>query len=142
MEYHRQLVINKIRTCRSDVDFSKYHKAKRYILKCNQVWGRDFLHDAYIQWFEKTGKDIFEENIYTILTVLRFILSHHREKLVIRRGDKEFPRLFFNVVSDFDNETGSMFNGKDYVLKSSEPNVDVILEGFELANELTINLSS
>lgn len=51
-----------------------YNKAVNYAAKLNGYGNhRDLVHDGYLEWFTKTGKNLFEENEGRVLTVVKFV---------------------------------------------------------------------
>lgn len=48
-----------------------YAKARSYCYKLNKDLYRDVLHDAYVHWFEKTNKDLFDEPLPRVIRVIK-----------------------------------------------------------------------
>lgn len=72
-----------------------YQKAKRYLTKCG--YEADFAHDAYILWFEKTGKDLFDEPNGTVIRVIKNVMGNAwGKKRYMWRGNT-YPKVYIDV---------------------------------------------
>lgn len=77
-----------------------YQKAKRYVMKCG--FEADFVHDAYIKWWEKTGNNLFLEKEHTVIKVVKNIMFNSYQKYgsFVREGERE-TRLTYSFVTDY-----------------------------------------
>lgn len=48
-----------------------YKQCLAYAFKLDPILYRDLVHDAFITWFEKTGKNLFEEENKTAIAVVK-----------------------------------------------------------------------
>lgn len=64
----------------------KYNSAFRYAHAIDPAHDRDLLHDAYIAWFNRTGKNLFDEHDGTIRKVIKLerYNSIRRDSYMIR----------------------------------------------------------
>lgn len=74
-----------------------YRKAISYVYIAHPAFHRDLIHDAYIRWFDKTGKNLFEEHFNTIKAVLIHVIQAARYNKFMYRGI-EYPKVFIPVV--------------------------------------------
>lgn len=73
-----------------------------YVLKGENYM--DLLHDAYLAWYDKTGKNLFEEPNYTGTKVIRNImLSQNQKNYFMWRGEK-YRKEFIPSVSEIGNQ--------------------------------------
>ena len=57
----------------------------------------DYAHDAYIIWFEKTGRNLFEEPNHTVIKVIKnLILNGYQKNRFMWRGNL-YPKVFVNI---------------------------------------------
>jgi hypothetical protein len=60
---------------------SNYTQARRYLNKIRYSdTNLDTLHDAYINWFDKTGTDLFNEPIYRVIRVVKMTYLAERKQ--------------------------------------------------------------
>lgn len=57
---------------------SNYQKARRYASKCG--YELDVVHDAYIKWWEKTGRNLFLEKEHTVIKVVKNNILNLQQK--------------------------------------------------------------
>lgn len=77
------------------MDNKNYQKARRYLMKCGLE--ADYAHDAYVLWFEKTGRNIFEEPNGTIIRVIKNLMFNGFQKnQYMWRGEKH-TKVFVDV---------------------------------------------
>ena len=48
-----------------------YTQGWRYAFRLNKYLFKDILHDAFLHWYNKTGKDLFEEGNGTVCRVIK-----------------------------------------------------------------------
>jgi DNA-binding NarL/FixJ family response regulator len=66
---------------------ANYTKAKNYAFRAGRNDYVDVVHDAYIIWFDKTGKDLFDEPNRTMISVIRnTIMSKNQKKYFMYDG--------------------------------------------------------
>ena len=63
-----------------------YKKAKKYAKKLKRVDPLDLVHDAYLTWHKKTGKDLFDEPIGRVFTVIRITFMSFLKKNKYQQG--------------------------------------------------------
>lgn len=72
-----------------------YQKAKGYLQKCGLQ--ADFAHDAYVLWFEKTGKNIFNEPNGTVIRVIKNLMFNaHQKKRFMWRG-QNYAKVYVDI---------------------------------------------
>lgn len=75
----------------------EYRKAKRYAHKVTSSRDNDLVHDAYLVWFNKTGRDLFDEPNATIVSVVKNLhLKSFQTHSFMWRGEiygKKYERL-------------------------------------------------
>ena len=54
-----------------------YSTAKRYVQRLNLTDPLDLLHDAYLNWYDKTGSDLFDEPMPRVYTVIKYTFRAH-----------------------------------------------------------------
>lgn len=52
-------------------EISNYQKALNYAFHLNKELFRDITHDAFMRWFEKTGKNLFDEHERIVISVVK-----------------------------------------------------------------------
>jgi DNA-directed RNA polymerase specialized sigma24 family protein len=76
---------------------SNYRRALSYAFKCNPALYRDFVHQAYIQNYQKDGSNLFEKDIYHILRYVRNVwFTYIRDSRFQYKGER-YQRQFFDV---------------------------------------------
>ena len=82
-----------------------YQKLKRYALKLRGNYDHiDIVHDAYLYWLEKKGKDLFEENNATACAVIKNLSRHDFEKkFLYTKNGIRLLRTFEDVDLPIDN---------------------------------------
>ena len=63
-----------------------YRKAKRYAYKLKHRDSLDLVHDAYLAWHSKTGKDLFDEPVGRVFTVIRLTFMTFLKKNKHQQG--------------------------------------------------------
>ena len=53
-------------------ELKKYKRALKYAHAIDPKNDRDLLHDTYLSWFKKTGKNLFEESQWYIHKVIKY----------------------------------------------------------------------
>lgn len=77
-----------------------YQKAKRYVMKCG--FEADFVHDAYIKWWEKTGNNLFLEKEHTVIKVVKNIMfnSYQKYDSFVQYGER-VPRITHEFITSY-----------------------------------------
>jgi hypothetical protein len=86
------------------MNLTNYKAAKRYAEKVkNGVDPLDTVHDAYIRWYNKNGKDLFDEANGTVISVVRNVIFNQYEKdhQYVVNGEKRY-RAFSPVEDAYD----------------------------------------
>lgn len=77
-----------------------YNRLRSYCWHLKGEHYMDLLHDAYLKWYDKTGKNLFEEPNYTGAKVIRNImLSQNQKNYYMWRGEN-YHKEFIGAVSD------------------------------------------
>lgn len=88
-----------------------YQKALSYAYFIDPKLYKDIVHDSFIRWFEKTGKDLFDEHERTVMSVIKktwwsyYVQPHQymRQGMVLMREYVSFDDGFcFNHVTPED----------------------------------------
>jgi DNA-directed RNA polymerase specialized sigma24 family protein len=79
----------------------QYWKARGYAYKL--VNGDDYVdlvHDAYLDWFYKTGKNLFEESRVTILVAVKYRAKQRWRSRTFEWKYETFQKQYFKVTSE------------------------------------------
>src|SRR5688572_416232 len=98
---------------------TNYYKAKRYSYKCG--FGVDLVHDAYIQWFNKTGLNLFLEPEGRVMSVMGWMVRKERGKTTQMWRGTNYRRHYIPAVAELDNQEFG-HNGFTEYQPYTEPN--------------------
>lgn len=72
---------------------SNYAKAVRYATKCG--FDRDFVHDAYILWWNRHKRNIFNESNGTVIRTLKnLIFSNYNKSTFMSGGAVNLKKMY------------------------------------------------
>lgn len=80
-----------------------YRQALRYATYIEWRTPKDIVHDAYLQWYDKTGKDLFDEDAILVMSMVKYAIRRHYQKsrpTFMWRGEF-YPRTHIPVSTDF-----------------------------------------
>jgi DNA-directed RNA polymerase specialized sigma24 family protein len=133
------------------MDIKKYAQAKRFAYKLKFVDPIDLVHDAYITWFDKTGKDLFDEPQGRITNVIKFQFKAwlHSQEWYYNKESQGYRTFVEQIEQSYPITPEDEFIGKELeekmnkLILSSPDSTALILqmrkEGFknsEIAEEL------
>lgn len=72
-----------------------YTKAVRYALKCGH--GRDLVHDAYILWWDKHKRNIFDEKNGTVIRTIKNLIYREYTKSTFMSNGKVSLKKFYDI---------------------------------------------
>jgi DNA-directed RNA polymerase specialized sigma24 family protein len=78
-----------------------YNKAKRYLRKVDPILYKDILHDAYLNYFRRTGLNLFERSNGNVIGVVKNQWFENLRKGMYKKGGVRFPFQF----SPFEDQT-------------------------------------
>lgn len=87
----------------------KYQEARGYAYKLSPTTYTDIVHDAYIQWKEHTGKDLFEEERRLITTIIKNLVWKQFERGNFMYRGKIYPKSYTPAVSDAPNDPDTRY---------------------------------
>lgn len=96
-----------------------YSKGRSYCFKLNRTLYKDILHDAFLNWFTKTGRNLFEEPERRVIRVLKltwlgYYVNVNQRKRHFVEVDDEIHSV--NKITPehllVAKETGEWFNSK------------------------------
>jgi len=116
-----------------------YQEALRYSSKINNKDNyRDYVHRAYLVWFEKTGNDLFDESPFTVCRVIRNLkFNDHTKGTFMSNGEVGNKKIYDIDLVDNPTEMASIPSG-DIINKLSSSQE----ENEEIIEILRSNLSS
>lgn len=79
-----------------------YFRARSYAFKCDPNNYKDILHNAYLKWYDKTGKDLFDEPDHTRTAVLRWMVKGKYKGRFYTNGVLH-PRVFVPIGEEIDD---------------------------------------
>jgi DNA-binding CsgD family transcriptional regulator len=71
-----------------------YNKAKRYLFKVDPEVYKDVLHDAFINYFRRTGLNLFERSNGNVIGVVKNEYFSYLRSKMFRRGGERLPFQF------------------------------------------------
>lgn len=104
-----------------------YLKGRAYCFKLNRQLYRDILHDAFLHWYNKTGRNLFEETERRMIRVLKLTwLGYY---VNIRSRSRHFEELEEDSTIEgitaehilIAKETGQWFDSKMKAFKKKYP---------------------
>jgi DNA-directed RNA polymerase specialized sigma24 family protein len=78
------------------MNVKNYRQAQRYVDKL--CADRDYVHDAYLRWYDKCGKDLFDETNGTVIRVLKYTILNAWEKGGYMVNGEKLRRSFVEIV--------------------------------------------
>jgi len=87
---------------------ANYTKAKSYAYKVSRSDYLDVVHDAYLKWHKKTGKDLFDEDEGLVIWVVKnTIMTNNQKNYFVYRGDK-YKKKFIETsyITNLDRRSG------------------------------------
>ncbi len=79
-----------------------YFRARRYAFKCDPNNYKDLLHDAYLKWYDKTGRDLFDELDHTRTAVLRWLVKGYKGRFY--SNGVFHPRVYIPVGEEIEED--------------------------------------
>lgn len=72
-----------------------YRRGRRYAWALDKELCKDIVHDAYVTWWDKYEKDLFDEHIGTIFLTIKYtFLAYLKSNVWFFRGESQGPRKF------------------------------------------------
>jgi len=79
---------------------TNYWNGRSYAWQVNRFLYRDILHDAYIHWYNKTGKNLFDEPWKRVVRVIKLTYyGYYISQNIRNRQWFEFDDNLFNTVT-------------------------------------------
>lgn len=104
------------------MNLKTYQRARQY---CRRVTGSvDFVHDAYIKWYNKTGQNLFDEPEVRVIVVLKNTIHNSRIRAMYMYEGQRYYKQYGSFIEDSD-ETGV-----------TQRSTNITPEDYCIANEL------
>lgn len=87
---------------------SKYKRAISYAFKCHPVLYRDIVHQAYVKHFDARGTDLFDKDMFVILTWLKYIWYNEINKGKYMKDGEWHKKKFYTPSEEWTEDTGSV----------------------------------
>lgn len=113
-----------------------YKEAKDYTYFLDSKNYKDIVHDAWLKWFEKTGKDLFSEDRPLITRVIKNVIGTGLSTRKFMWRGKIYNKRYFEIWEDIKfEEDQHTFAGYTYVPYITETPEDILIY-----NDLCITL--
>lgn len=85
---------------------NSYETAKGYAFKLDNKYYKDIIHDAYICWYNKTGKNLFDEHRGVISQVVKniWLSSLKKRNQYIYNGEKRY-REYIETLTEYEQDS-------------------------------------
>jgi DNA-binding CsgD family transcriptional regulator len=105
-----------------------YNKAKRYLFKVNSEVYKDVLHDAFLNYFRRTGLNLFDRPNGNVIGVVKNeYFSYLRSKMFRRHGE----RLPFQFTTFEDHSFTSVTPEDILIGEETQQQIESRLSSFE-----------
>lgn len=94
---------------------ARYREARGYAFKLTNQYYNDLLHDAYIIWFNKTGKNIFEQHRGVITKTIKNIWMSQEHKRTTWMYDRVIYLKTFVPITEDVQEIGYAPSSSDFL---------------------------
>lgn len=75
-----------------------YQKAKRYATKIKYTDPIDLVHDSYLNWYEKTGQDLFNEPEGRVMKVVNLTFRDYLNRRTWMYNGVKYSKNYFNFL--------------------------------------------
>lgn len=121
------------------MNVENYRKARSYSFKLDSELYRDILHDAYLAWWNKCERDLFDEHIGTIIKTVKYTFFAHLKNNVwfynkVNQGQRkfvEFDENIFYATTPEDEYIATELLGEYMELINSVPKDRAVFTGNE-----------
>lgn len=74
-----------------------YYKARRYLYRLDPILYRDVLHDAFVNYYTKTGLNLFDQNNHYIMVVIKneLLMQYRRSNFEVNGNKFRFEFVEF-----------------------------------------------
>lgn len=107
---------------------ANYTKAKSYAYKVSRSNYMDVVHDAYLKWHKKTGKDLFDEDEGLVIFVVKNTIMTQNQKNYYTYHGVKYKKQF-NEISHISNlDRKSSKDAMTYEPESPITPEDILIE--------------
>jgi len=103
------------------MDKKNYQQAIRYAIKMSDNYhSKDLVHDAFLRWYNKTGNDLFDQPLGTILRVVKNVKRSEYSSKGFMFDGVVYPKTFIPLDDPEQNFQLTTERSPEYMLLSKE----------------------